>query len=101
VGDVERREVIGGDSAVEVGPVRASDQLLGGAEPLEDHHLLVAGGVLHGQLDVAEHPVGVGVGHEQRTGQAGGSGGELVTVHQPQTDLHGVDAEAGVGDVEE
>ena len=53
------------------------------------------------QLDVAEHPVGVGVGDEHRPSVAGGSRDELVTVDQSHPGLDRVDARAGEGDVEE
>ena len=42
VGDVDAREVVGLDGAVELGPRRADDRLLGRAEALEDDDLLVA-----------------------------------------------------------
>ena len=58
-------------------------------------------GALDGELDVAEHPVGVGVGDEQGTGEAGGRGGELVAVDQADAGLDRVDPECGPGDVEE
>ncbi len=43
----------------------------------------------------------MGVGDEQWAGQTGGGGGELVAVDQRDALLDGVDAERGVGDVEE
>ena len=61
----------------------------------------VAGGAVDGELDVRQHPVGVGVGDEQRAAFAGGRGGELVAVDEPDAGLDRVDAEPGVGDVEE
>ena len=101
MGDVDARQVVGLDGAVELGPRGVRDQLVGGAEPLQDHHRLVAGRGLDCQLDVAEHPVGVGVGDEQRTVITGGRRGELVSVDQAHTGLDRVDAESSEGDVEE
>ena len=48
-----------------------------------------------------QHPVGVGVGDEQRTAFAGRRRGEVVTVDEADARLHRVDAEPGPGDVEE
>ena len=82
VGDVDAGEVVGLDRAVEFGPGGVGDQLVGRAEPLQDDHRFVAGRVLDGQLDVAEHPVGVSVGDQQRAVVTGRGGGELVAVDQ-------------------
>ena len=68
---------------------------------LEDRDGLVTRCSLDGQLDVGQHPVGVGVGDQQRAALAGGGGGELVAVDEPHAGLDRIDAEPGVCDVEE
>ena len=77
------------------------DPLVAGAETLEDRHRLTAVGALDRQLDVGQHPIGVGVGDQQGTVLAAGGAGELVAVDEPHTRLQRVDAEAGPGEVEE
>ena len=77
------------------------DQLVGRAEPLQDHHRLVAGRGLDGELDVAEHPVGMRVGDEQWAAISGGCCGELVAIDQAYTGLDRIDIESSEGDVEE
>ena len=42
-----------------------------GGQTYEARALIVATGALDGEFDVAEHPVGVRVGHQQRSGLAG------------------------------
>ena len=49
-GDPQRREMIGDDRAVEVGPVDLDDDLVGQAKPLHDRHPGIAG-FFDGQLD--------------------------------------------------
>ena len=63
---VDAGEVVGVDRPVELAPGRLDDPFVVGTEALQDRHRLVAGGLLDGQLDVGEHPVGVGVGDQQR-----------------------------------
>ena len=101
VRDPERGEVVGVDRAVEFGPRRVDDPLVGRAERLEDRDRFVAGGALDGQLDLRQHPVRVGVGDEQRTAFAGRGRGEFVTVDEADAGLDRVDAEPGPGHVEE
>ena len=98
---VDARQVVGLDGAVELAPRRLGDPLLGRPESLQDHHPLVAVGLLGGELDVRQDPAGVGVGDQQRSGRPGRGGGEVVTVDQPDTGLDRVDAEARPGQVEE
>ena len=61
---VHARQVVGLDGAVELAPRRVGDPLVRRAEALQDHDRLVAGRLLGGQLDVRQHPVGVGVGDQ-------------------------------------
>ena len=77
------------------------DLLVGRAQALKDDDRLVARGALDRQLDVAQHPVGVGVGDEQRPVVACCRGGELVAVDESHAGLDRIDAEAGERDVEE
>ena len=63
---VHARQVVGRDGPVELAPRRLGDRLVGRAEALQDDDRLVAGRLLGGQLDVRQHPVGVGVGDQQR-----------------------------------
>jgi hypothetical protein len=99
--DVHTREVVGLDGPVELAPRGVGDLFVVGAESLEEHDRFVAGGLLDGELDVGEDPVGVGVGDEQRTGRAGGCGGEVVAVDQPHTGFDRIDAEPRPRQVEE
>ena len=101
VGDVDAGEVVGLDRSVEVGPCGVRDEFVGCAEALQDDHRFVAGGPFDGQFDVAQHPVGVRVGHQQRAGRPGRCGGELVSVDHGHAGLDGVDAEARIRKVEE
>ena len=98
---VDARQVVGLDGAVELAPRRLGDLLLGCPESLQDHHPLVAVGLLGGELDVRQDPAGVGVGDQQRSCRPGRGGGEVVTVDQPDAGLDGVDAEARPDQVEE
>ena len=100
-GDPQRRQVIGRHRAVELGPGGLDDPFVGRAERLEDHDPLVTGGAVDGELDLRQHPVGVGVGDEQRPALARCSGREPMTVDQADTLLDGIDAEPGPGHVEE
>ena len=99
--DPQRGEVVGVDAAIEVGPGHLDDLLVGGSERVQDRDRFVAGGFVDGELDVGQHPVGVGVRHEQRPSFAGGCGGELVAVDEADPGFDRVDAEPGPGDVEE
>jgi hypothetical protein len=101
VRDPERGEVVGGDVRSSSAQVVRVDPLVGRAESLQDRDRLVAGGAVDGELDVGQHPVGVRVGDEQRAAFAGGGGGELVAVDEPDAGLDRIDAESGPGDVEE
>ena len=100
-GDVDAREMVGLDGAIELSPRGVHDVLVGRSQPLQDHHRLVTGRCLDGQLDVAEHPVGMRVGNEHRSVIARCCRGELVAVDQPNAGLDRVHTEAGEGDVEE
>ena len=99
-GDEHRREVVGCDAAVEVGPVDLGDPLVGEAESLHDHrairHVLVVG-----ELDVGQDVVGVAVRDQQGARRPGGIDGEAMAVDQPHTGLDGVDAQVSPGQVEE
>ena len=100
VGDVHTRQMIGVDGAVEIGPGRADDVLVGGTEALEDRDRLAAVRPLDSELDVREHPVGMGVGDQQWTVRTTGGTGELVSVDEANADLDRVDSEACPGEVE-
>ena len=100
LGDPQRREVVGVDGAVDVGPGGVDDPLVGGAERMEQRDRFVAGGLVDRQLDVGQHPVGVSVSDEQWTGVACGGGGEVVAVDQADSGLDRVESEAGPGHVE-
>ncbi len=100
-GDPDRREVVGVDRAIEFGPRGVDDAFVGRAERLQDRDGFVAGGAVDRELDVRQHPVGVRVGDEQRAAFAGRRGGEVVTVDEADARLDRIDAEPGVGDVEE
>ena len=102
--DVQAGQVIGLDRAVHVGPGRLDDRLVVGAKAAQQDdrcQIERAGGVVDAQLDVGEHPVGVGVGDEQRPGRPGCRRGELVAVDEPNRCLDRVDAEPRPRDVEE
>ena len=100
-GHVHARQVIRFHRPVELAPGRGGDRLAWRAEALEDDDRLVAAGVLDGQLDVRQHPLGMRVGDQHRTADAGRGGGELVPVDQPHTRLDGIDAEPRPRQVEE
>ena len=101
VGDPERREVVGVDRAIEVGPRHLHDLFVGSAEGVQDRDGLVAARLVDGQLDVGQHPVGVRVRYEQRATFAGGGCGELVAVDEADAGVDRIDPEARPGDVEE
>ena len=101
---VQRRQVVGLDRLVHLGPGRRDDPFVGGAEGLEQHdggRVEAALRVVDRELDLGEHPVGVGVGDQQRARRPGGGGDELVTVDEPHPGFDGVDAEPAPGEVEE
>ena len=101
VSHIDTRQMVGLDGAIEVGPRRLDDAFVGGAEALQDRHRFAAVGPLDRQLDVREHPVGMGVGDQQRTVLTAGGAGELVPVDEAHAGLDRIDAEARPGDVEE
>ena len=80
--DVDARQVVGLDRSVELAPRRLDDTLVLGPQRLQDRDRLVALGLLGGELDVGEHPVGVGVGDEHRSVLTTGGVGEIVAVDE-------------------
>ena len=93
--------MVGVDRAIEVDPRHLDDLFVGGAEGVQDRDGFVADGFVDGELDVGEHPVGVGVRHEQGTALAGGVGGESVAVDEADAGVDRIDTQASPGHVEE
>ena len=81
--DVDARQVVGLDRAVELAPRRLDDTLV---RRCPSACRIVTGsspvGLLGGELDVGEHPVGVGVGDEHRSVLTTGGVGEIVAVDE-------------------
>ena len=102
--DEQRREVIGFDDAVDVRPRGSDDLLVGQTEVVENDRLdVVVGagtGLVGGQLDVGQDPVGVTVSHQHGSAHTGRCGREFVAVHQSHARLDRVDGEAGPDEIE-
>ncbi|CAB4884101.1 unannotated protein [freshwater metagenome] len=99
-GDEERSEVVCLEGPVDVRPGNLEDLLIGQTEVVQQdgarRHL-----VLEGELDVREHPVGVGMGDKERAGLPGCADSERMTVDEAKTGLDGIDTETRVRNVEE
>ena len=101
---VERREMVGLDHPVHVGPRGLHDLFVGCAERDQQHDrrvVEVAARVVDRQLDVGQHPVGVGVCDQQRSAVSARRAREPVSVDQPHAGLDRVDPEPGPHEVEE
>jgi hypothetical protein len=96
--------VVGVDRLVDVRPGRVHDLLVGSADPLQQHHrrgVDGAGRVVDAELDVGQHPVGVGVSDQHGAGDPGRGLGEHVAVDDAHAGLDGIDAESRPHHVEE
>ncbi len=92
LGEIQRGEMVGLEFAVEISPGDFDDALVGQPESLQDDRR--GRRLLEGELDIGEHMVGVGVGHEERAGLSGCGGREHMAVDQPDPDLDRVDLQA-------
>jgi len=99
--DVEAREMVGLEHPVDVRPRRVDDAFVGQAEVVQQDDGLVATRIVVRQLHVREHPVGMRLGHEERSSVAGGMFGEAMPVDDAHAVVHWIDTERGPCEIEE
>ncbi len=87
------------DHSIEIRPRHLEDVLVRCAEALEDHRCLLRSGI-DSELDVRQHPLCMGVSHQQGAPLSCGVPGEGVSVDEAHTLLDRVDPEARPGHIE-
>ena len=96
--NVQRREVIGHQlvralEPIEFVPRGVEHAFVGKAEMMQHHHAFVTTGRFVCEFHLRQHPIGMALGNQERSGAIGGCLGEAMGIHHSYAGIDRIDAE--------